>query len=203
MAWKIKVDSVAVPRCLLEYEDEGGNKKYQHVSKVYTKGQIVPDRNVSPLIQKLYEDGDEHTLSVYEKVSNDEEENLPPFNGYSDLDENEVRAYMYNKSSDEIEKIKKYERDHQNRSGIVDYVIGYGEAPQDRKENNVIGQSGSQKAAGVDSAKKLITPKSGKKAEKVVANEPVKESVKKTEEPAPKAKAQKRSSVKKPANSEE
>jgi hypothetical protein len=203
LAWKIKVDSVAVPRAMFSYEDENGNKKYHHVSKVYTRDQIVPDELVSPLIQQLYEDGDEHTQSVYEKVAEDEKESIPPFDGYDDLDESGVRALMVNMRSEDIQRVKSYERDNQNRESIVDYVVGFGEAPKDRLEGTVPGQSDYQKSE-VSDPKNAVKPKASGAAEKEVSASKESDKAEQKQEDKPQqAKSEKRSSSKKQSNNSE
>lgn len=160
MAFKIIADAVAVPRAITVYEDDEGNTKYLHISKVYVKDEVVQDENVSPLIHQLYADGDEGTRATYKKVSDDHFVEKAPLEGYDELDELGVRARMVNLPSEDIEAIKRYERDHQNRTAIVEFITGYGESTVDRVENKLDVQSEYQPSSLPDDqkAKEVITP---------------------------------------------
>lgn len=168
MAWKIKADAVAVPRAIFTYVGEDGSTKYRHISTVHTKDEVVSDEMVSPLIAELYEAGDESVVSSYERVSDSEKTDKPPFDGYNDLDEYGVRARMINMPSDDVQEVKLYEREHLNRENIVDYVIGHGQSPNDRLDGTLLDQSEYANSPTLATAKDLVTPKASTKAQKEV-----------------------------------
>jgi hypothetical protein len=73
MPYEVLGDSaVSVLRANGEYRDEHEHLTgYDHESIVYLPGDIIADVDVSPVVVKNYEDGDEHTRSVLQRVSNE------------------------------------------------------------------------------------------------------------------------------------
>lgn len=54
---------------------DGESLGFEHVSVIYPQqGTIIPDEDVSPVVQKLYDEDDEWTKSILKKVSNKSED---------------------------------------------------------------------------------------------------------------------------------
>lgn len=41
---------------------------YWHEGRLYENGEIVPDEHISPVVVKLYDEGDPHTTSVLRRI---------------------------------------------------------------------------------------------------------------------------------------
>jgi len=74
MAYRVKGDAVTVHKALSELRNVATNRLegYDTVGTVYPKGAVIHDNDVSPLIQKLVEEGDPHTSSLLEYVDDEE-----------------------------------------------------------------------------------------------------------------------------------
>jgi hypothetical protein len=72
MAYKVLIDGATVLKSLGEVKNPTtGEVTYEHVATVYPKGAIIKDEDVSPVMVKLLEDGDEHVNSVLEKTGDE------------------------------------------------------------------------------------------------------------------------------------
>ena len=70
MPYEVLVDGLSVLKANDTYKDNDGKViGYDHVGVIREQGEILEDSEVSPVIQKLYEDGDEHVTSTLKKVS--------------------------------------------------------------------------------------------------------------------------------------
>lgn len=72
MPYEVLKDGVTVPKALSELKDNSGNVHgYDHRSKIYRKGEIIADEDVSPVIKEALENDDPHTTSVLKETSED------------------------------------------------------------------------------------------------------------------------------------
>jgi len=69
MPYKVLVDGATVLRQIGDWKTSGGETVYDNVATVYPKGTVLADEDVSPVLQKLLDDGDEHVSSLLEKTS--------------------------------------------------------------------------------------------------------------------------------------
>lgn len=113
----------------------------------YVKGEKIPADLISPDVLAALEDKDhpsyEYVSKRLKKSSGDPEQNVQarlgiPFDDYDSMDEGDVLAVMRHLPSAAIQRIKEYEAQHgESREQIVNYSIGFGEAPVDRAEGRV------------------------------------------------------------------
>jgi hypothetical protein len=119
----------------------------QGAGKVYLKGETVPASLVSPLaIEALNDESHPAHESVSRKLkkATTEEEKVAlarrlglPFEGYDEMDEDDILAAMRVMPSSTIQRIKEYELAHEGRETITLYNVGFGEGPMDRVEGKV------------------------------------------------------------------
>lgn len=75
MPYRVLVDQTQVlndlsPRVL----DDGRQIGYDHESLVWYKDEVIPDDKISPVVVKLYDEGDAHTRSILERVGDKPQE---------------------------------------------------------------------------------------------------------------------------------
>jgi hypothetical protein len=68
LPYRVKIDELSVLRALGPAREEDGRKYYDHDSVTWYKDDVIPDDQISPVVIEAYERGEEHTLSVLEKV---------------------------------------------------------------------------------------------------------------------------------------
>lgn len=114
--------------------------------KTYFLGEVIPIDEVSPDYREALEDPDHPTHDVVSKklkpVGNEPYEDTKlrlgiPFEGYEDMDEDEIISAMRHLPSPAIQRIKQFESQNENRFSIVNYNISTGESPNDRAEGRV------------------------------------------------------------------
>lgn len=70
MPYEVLLDGATVPKSVGPLTDANGVQVgHQHQSKVYMKGDILADDDVSPVVVELLENKDPHTSTVLKKVS--------------------------------------------------------------------------------------------------------------------------------------
>lgn len=152
--YKVLVAELSVPRSIGELRDIYGNVVgYSHINRTFYQNDVLDESEVSPVVQELVEKGDYTRL---EKVSDDVESgpsSATPIVGYDDLSIEAVRGLFDHLPSETIQRVKEYERAHQNRPQIAEYVIGLGEASVDRIEGNV----GSDRDDATEKDNSLVT----------------------------------------------
>jgi hypothetical protein len=78
MPYKVLVPELNVLHKLGELVDSNGKLiNYEHETVLYIQDELVPDNKISPVIVHAYDDGDDHTLSVLERVDEVVEEVKP------------------------------------------------------------------------------------------------------------------------------
>lgn len=50
-------------------DDNGKTVGFEHQSNIWAYGDTIPDEKVSPVVAKLYDEGDEHTRSVLKRLT--------------------------------------------------------------------------------------------------------------------------------------
>lgn len=117
------------------------------LGKTYYKGEVIPDDALGQVYKDILEDEDAESheylkarlKKVDAKSSEDAAKRLGlPFEGYDDMDEDEVVAAMRHLPSGLIQRIKQYEEEHgEGRPKITGYIIGFGTDPDARQEGRV------------------------------------------------------------------
>jgi hypothetical protein len=69
MPYKIIAPEVTIPKKVGEMSDQHGNKLDEHVSVTYYEGDVLSDDDVAPTVQRAYDAGEAHILTLIEKVS--------------------------------------------------------------------------------------------------------------------------------------
>jgi len=123
--------------------DQGDVIGYQQgLGYVALPGQVLEDQDVSPLVLEALNDEDHElheSMSLkFEIVTGDEGDSpAVPFEGYDDLDEEEVIAAITNLPTAAKLAVRRYEEANENRQAIVEYNIGFGESNLMRQEGKV------------------------------------------------------------------
>lgn len=68
MPYRVKADELSVLRALGPAREVDGVKYYDHDSLLWYKDDVIPDDQISPVVTEAYARGDEHVLSVLEKI---------------------------------------------------------------------------------------------------------------------------------------
>jgi hypothetical protein len=118
----------------------------QGQGKTWFAGEVLSTSDVSPLLldalndedhpshasvaRKLRKVGDEPSLNTAQRLG-------LPFDGYGDMDEDDILAAMRVLPSPTVQRIKEYEATQGKRDRILAYNIGFGEHPDDRLEGRV------------------------------------------------------------------
>lgn len=144
--YEVLVDELTVHRGVKTLVDPVTKEivgEQQGAGKTYYRGEIIPEDAVSSLTKEIVGDKDhpahDSVIKKLKKVSKGEKVDLAirlslPFDGYDDLDEDEIIALFKASPSSLVQAIKSYETSNKNRSRIIDYSIGLQESPMDRQE---------------------------------------------------------------------
>lgn len=119
----------------------------QGAGKIYLKGEVVPASQVSPLLLAALEDSDhpqhESVSKKIREVSDDPRSNVDvrlgvPFNGYDEMDEEDILAALAVLPSATVQAVKEYEGTlGEPRERILTYSIGFGQDPLARQQGRV------------------------------------------------------------------
>lgn len=140
----IEVDELTVHRTVAKFAQEDGSYIYQNgLGKTWLMGEKIPPEEVA---EDWKEALDSKEGSLYEAIKNklkpvtaepaeDAEMRLGlPFAGYDEMSGVDLMRAMSVLPSATIQRIKEYERlRDEPRTEIVDYVIGFGEHPDERQ----------------------------------------------------------------------
>jgi hypothetical protein len=156
MPYEVLDDEVTVLRTTASLRQQDGSTIYQNgMGRTYLKGEVIADENVAEDWKEALESGEgalfEALSTKLKVVTDDPKEDSParlglPFEGYDDMDPADVVAAMRLLPSATINRIKDYEetRGAEARAEIMDYNIGYGEAPLDRQTTELEDRTGEQ-----------------------------------------------------------
>lgn len=161
---EVLVDEITIPKSVRKLTQDDGNVFHQQVGTTYFKGDKVPVDEISPPVLEALEDSDHRnhdSLSKKLKLGSGEaHENLAvrlglPFDGYDDMDEEDILDAMRVLPSPTVVAIQTYERQNDNRDSIVTYNIGYGINNDDYVDGNVGSdvEDGQQDAKAVSKIK--------------------------------------------------
>ena len=71
MSYEVLVDGATILKALSSETLPDGTVVYDHVSTVFPAGAIIADEDVSPVVVKLLEDGDEHTNKMLKETGDE------------------------------------------------------------------------------------------------------------------------------------
>jgi hypothetical protein len=144
--YKVLVDELTVHKAVRQLsnpvtgEPEGWQ---QGAGETWFLDEVIPASQMNPEWVEALESGDEDNemythlsrvleASSHEPVLNEAYRMGLPFEGYDDMDEEDILAAMHVLPSPAVQRIKDWERRGEGRESIVNYNIGFGESPDDR-----------------------------------------------------------------------
>lgn len=160
MPYKVLVDELTVHKTVSRLPQPDGSVIYQNgLGDTYYRGEVIPDDAIADDWREALESGEgsfaEGLKSKLEVSSGDESSSSArlgvPFEGYDDMEEDDVLNAIRNLPSAAVNRVKEYEAQRDNpRERIVQFNIGFGESPMDRQEGRVssdLQDTNSDKAA--------------------------------------------------------
>lgn len=145
-SYEVLVEELTVHRTVSELVQQDGSVKYQNgMGQIFFEGEKIPGDEVATnwrIALDKADDNDPLYQSLSRKlkpVDEDAKQNLAhrlglPFEGYDDMEVEDILAAMRVLPSATVQRIKDYEAEQDEpRSEIVDYVIGFGEGPNARQ----------------------------------------------------------------------
>jgi hypothetical protein len=142
--FKVLVDELTVHKAVrpLQHPITGEPMGYQQgAGETWFLDEVIPADQMNPEWAEALDSGEgelhDHLSRVLEASSDEPALNEAyrmglPFEGYDDMDEDDILAAMRVLPSPATMRIKDWERQNQGRESIVNYNIGFGEAPDDR-----------------------------------------------------------------------
>lgn len=147
MGYKVLVDELTVHQTVSSLPQPDGSVMYQNgLGQTYLRDEVIDDDFVAEDWKAALESGEGKlydSLSLVLEQTSDDPEMSParlglPFEGYDDMDEDDVLSAMKVLPSAAVMRVKEYEASRDEpREHIADYNIGYGESPTDRQEGRV------------------------------------------------------------------
>lgn len=152
MGYKVLVDELTVHRTVNRLVQPDGSVEYQNgLGETYFRDEVIPDDKVSEDIKEAIESGEgdlyDSVSQKLEVASGDEQLDTQrrlgvPFEGYDEMEEDDIIAAMRALPSGAIMRIKEYEEGRDDsRERIVTYNIGFGESTNDRQEGRISGDA--------------------------------------------------------------
>ena len=132
------------------------------MGQTYYKGEVIPANAVSPDVIAALEDEDHpshaHVSALLAETSDEPRENTAerlgvPFADYDSMSEEDILGSMRFLPSGTVAAIKRYERENEGRSTIVNFQTGHGVDPDAYAEDRVGG--GLNEEAGSEGKKKV------------------------------------------------
>jgi hypothetical protein len=132
------------------------------MGRTYYKGEVIPADAVSPDVIAALEDEDHpshaHVSALLSETSDEPRENTAerlgvPFADYDSMSEEDILGSMRFLHSGAVAAIKRYERENEGRSSIVNFQTGHGVDPDAYAEDRVGG--GLNEEAGSEGKKKV------------------------------------------------
>lgn len=144
--YKVLVDELTVHKAVrqLTHPITGEPMGWQQgAGETWFLDEVIPADQMNPEWAEALESGDEDNplygdLSKVLEPSSDEPALNEayrmglPFEGYDDMEEEDILAAMRVLPSPAVMRIKDWERQNEGRESIVNYNIGFGESPDDR-----------------------------------------------------------------------
>jgi hypothetical protein len=142
--YKVLVDELTVHKAVRELNHPITGEKIgyqQGAGETWFLDEVIPEDQMNPEWVEALESGEGE---LYEALSTKLEQSSDepvlneayrmglPFEGYDDMDEDDILAAMRVLPSPAVMRIKDWERKNEGRDSIVNYNIGFGESPDDR-----------------------------------------------------------------------
>ena len=167
MPYKVLEDGVTVHRTVNKLVQADGSVVHQNgMGTIHFVDEVIPDEEVAEDWREALESGEgalhDALSKKLEKVSDEPHEDLArrlglPFEGYDEMEEDDVLAAMRTLPSPTVNAIREYESKRDDpRERIVDFNIGFGEGPMDRVEGRV-GPQGDQPEPDEDKPVRKLT----------------------------------------------
>jgi hypothetical protein len=147
MGYKVLVDEVTVHRTIAKLPQPDGSVIYQNgLGQTYYRDEVIPDDAVAEDWREALDSGEgsfaEGLSKVLEKSSDEPGSSAArlgvPFEGYDDMEEDDILAAMRVLPSAAVNRIKEFEGQRDEpRERITGYNIGFGESTMDRQEGRV------------------------------------------------------------------
>lgn len=117
-------------------------------------GEVIPPEAINPEWAEALDEADESSelyMALKDKLKPSSDEPAVseavrmgmPFEGYEDMEEDDILAAMRVLPSAAATRIKEWEATHEGRESIVNFNIGYGVSPNDYQEGKVPGGDAS------------------------------------------------------------
>jgi hypothetical protein len=149
--YKVLVDELTVHKAVrpLTHPITGESMGWQQgAGETWFLDEVVPAEAMNPEWAEALESGDEDNplyadLSKVLEASSDEPALNEayrmglPFEGYDDMDEDDILAAMRVLPSAAVMRMKDWEVANEGREAIVNFNIGYGESPDDRQAGRI------------------------------------------------------------------
>jgi hypothetical protein len=147
--YEVLVDELTVHKAVraLQHPITGEQTGWQQgAGETWFLGEVIPPEAMNPEWAEALESGEGSlfdSLSDKLKPSSDEPSLNEayrmglPFEGYDDMEEDDILAAMRVLPSPALMRIKDWEAAHEGRSMIADFNIGYGEGPDDRQSGRL------------------------------------------------------------------
>jgi hypothetical protein len=149
MGYKVLVDELTVHQTVGALPQPDGSTVYQNgLGETYLRDEVIDDDLVAEDWKAALESGEgklHDSLSKVLEQTGDEPELSArrlgvPFEGYDDMEEEDILSAMKVLPSAAIVRIKEFEASRDEpRENIAGYNIGFGESPLDRQEDRVGG----------------------------------------------------------------
>ena len=147
--YEVLVDELTIHKAVRELAHPITGEKIgyqQGAGETWFLGEVVPAEAMNPEWVEALDEGEGplfDALSDKLKPSSDEPALNEafrmglPFEGYDDMDEDDILAAMRVLPSAAVMRMKDWEAAHEGRPDIVNYNIGYGESPDDRQSGRI------------------------------------------------------------------
>lgn len=148
-SYEVLADALTVHKDVRELRHPVTNEVTGHQmggGRIYLEGERIPANEVSATYKQILDDPDnpshEYLSARLRKVSDEPREDIGrrlgvPFDGYDDMEVDDIVKAMRVLPSATIQRIKQYEATKENRTEIVDYNIGFGEHPDERQNTKL------------------------------------------------------------------
>lgn len=151
--FEVLVDELTIHRAVreLKHPITGEGMGWQQGNgETWFLGEVVPAEAINPEWVEALESGEgELYEALKDKLKPSSEEPAVsdavrmgmPFEGYDDMDEEDILAAMRVLPSAAVIRIQEWEKAHEGRDNITQFNIGYGVSPNDYQEGKVPGGS--------------------------------------------------------------
>jgi hypothetical protein len=147
--YKVLVDELTVHKAVrpLTHPITGESMGYQQgAGETWFLDEVIPPEQMNPEWAEALDSGegplfdalsDKLEPSSDEPAINEAYRMGLPFEGYDDMDEDDILAAMRVLPSAAVMRMKDWETQNEGRDAIVNFNIGFGESPSDRQEGRI------------------------------------------------------------------